>query len=93
MHKFILAIFIASLFACQTNGGRFGDIGPFQVSGFEVSLGYDYTDCQNSNNNWSGSLSPEHGQFGDATFSGSNSNGFCPESKVGTEVKFIWSLK
>lgn len=93
MRRSIL-FFVATLFitSCATNDGRFGDIGPFQVSGFEWETGYGHSFRDGYSSNFSGVLAPEHGKFGSSTFN-ANRNFDMDEDRIDTSFKFIWSLK
>ena len=92
MKRLTLAILIASLFACANNGGRFGDIGPFQVSGFEWETGYGHSFADSYKSKFSGDLEPAHGNHGASTFNLDRSFDR-DEDRIDTSIKFIWSLK
>lgn len=94
MHKqHILTILLAFLFTnCATDSGHFGDIGRFQISGFEWETGYGHSFSDGYKSNLSGVLAPEHGQFGPSTFNANRSFDM-DEDRVDTSIKFIWSLK
>jgi hypothetical protein len=89
-----LAIIFATLVLtnCATDNGHFGDIGRFQISGFEWETGYGHSWSDGYNSNLSGVLAPEHGNFGPSTFNANRSFDM-DEDRVDTSFKFIWSLK
>ena len=88
----LIIVLAALIVGCANEGGHFGDIGRFQVSGFEWETGYGHSFSDGYNSDFSGVLAPEHGNFGPSKFNLSRDLDL-DEDRIDTSIKFIWSLK
>ncbi len=93
MRRFILVI-IAALSVSCANGpdSHYGDMGRFEISGFEWETGYGHNFGDSSGGSLTGNLSPEHGKFDGSRFRLDQADQFS-EDRIDTRIRVIWSIK